>query len=141
MCFNVTVVYNAKIIVYMHIIILTSCVCITVPVYITSSPGGGTSFPVAQSVTLTCMASGSPASYSWSRTCTGCDDNDLTGTDQSVLTVANVRARDTGSYTCTVDGTMMSTATISRVEGKFEIYRCTHTIIQCSITVYTDHQG
>ena len=88
-------------------------------VYITSSPGGGTSFPVAQSVTLTCMTSGSPTSYSWSRTCTGCDDDDLTGTDQSVLSVANVRARDTGSYTCTVDGTMMSTATISRVEGKF----------------------
>jgi len=96
---------------------------ITGPVYITRSPGGGTSFPVAQSVTLTCNISGSGTSgtYSWTRMCTDCDDNDLTGTDQNVLSVTNVRARDTGNYTCTVtDGGMMvgmSTATISRVEG------------------------
>ena len=95
------------------------------PVYITRSPGGGTSFPVAQSVTLTCMISGSPTgseSFSWSSSCSPDCDGDLTGTDQSILIVANVRARDTGNYTCTVldSGTMllgMSTATINRVEG------------------------
>ena len=103
------------------------CVYLTGPVYITRSPGGGTSFTVAESVTLTCMVSGSPMSYSWSRTCTGCNDSDLTGIDQSVLTVATVRARDTGSYTCTVTdgGTTMSTATISRVEGKNTFCTCT----------------
>ena len=109
--------------------------------YITRSPGGGTSFPVTQSVILTCMASGSPTSYSWSKTCTGCDDNDLTGTDQSVLTVANVRARDTGSYTCTVDGTMMSTATISRVEGKFcftDVHILNNRFLACNICVSKD---
>ena len=101
---------------------------ITGPVYITRSPGGRTSFPVAQSVTLTCMISGGPTgseSYSWSSNCSPDCDGDLTGTDQSVLSVANVRARDTGSYTCTVTdgGTIMSTATISRVEGNY-IFCC-----------------
>ena len=106
-------------------IICMSYVITTIgPVYITRSPGGGISFPVAHSVTLTCMISGSPTgsvSYSWSSSCSPDCDGDFIGTDQSILTVANVRARDTGSYTCTVtDGGVMvgmSTATISRVEG------------------------
>ena len=98
----------------------------TGPVYITRSPGGGISFPVAQSVTLTCMISGSPTgseSYSWSSSCSPDCDGDFIGTDQRVLSVTNVRARDTGNYICTVmdSGAMvlgMSVATIDRVEGK-----------------------
>jgi len=101
-------------------------VYISGPVYITRSPGGGTSFPVAQSVTLTCMASGSPTAYSWTSSCSPDCDGDLTGTDQNVLSVANVRARDTGNYTCTATdgGMMMSTATISRVEGNYNFFFC-----------------
>jgi len=99
------------------------------PVYIIRSPEGGTSFPVTQSIILTCMISGSPTgpvSYSWSSSCSPDCDGDFTGTDQSILIVANVRARDTGSYTCTVtDGSMMmvgmSTATINRVEGMYSV--------------------
>ena len=99
----------------------------TGPVYITRSPEGGTVFPIAQSVTLTCLISGSSTSptYAWSSSCSSDCDGDLTGTDQSELSVANVRARDTGSYTCTVtDGStvIMSTATISRVSGNYTFH-------------------
>ena len=96
------------------------------PVYISRSPGGRISFPVAQSAILICTISGSltgTETFSWSSSCSPNCDGDLTGTDQSELSVTNLRARDTGSYTCTVtDGGVMvrvSTATISRVEGTY----------------------
>ncbi|XP_065918563.1 hemicentin-1-like isoform X2 [Dysidea avara] len=98
--------------------------CDLCPVYISRSPGGRISFPVAQSAILICTISGSltgTETFSWSSSCSPNCDGDLTGTDQSELSVTNLRARDTGSYTCTVtDGGVMvrvSTATISRVEG------------------------
>ena len=73
---------------------------------------------------LTCTISGSltgTETYSWISSCSPDCDDDFTVTDQSELSIMNVRARDSGSYTCTVtDGSTLigvSTATINRVEG------------------------
>ena len=103
---------------------LSYCFTTLGPVYISRSPGGGIRFPVAQSITFICTISGSVSgteTYSWSSSCSPDCDGDLTGTDQSILSLTNVRARDTGSYNCTVtdSGVMigMSTATVDRVEG------------------------
>ena len=97
---------------------------ITGPVYITRSPGGGTSFPLAHPVTLTCILHNGPAgnvSYNWSSSCSSNCDGDLSGTNHRELSVIVLRARDIGNYTCTITngGVIIgeSTASISGAKG------------------------